>query len=214
MARTIKDVLNDSNPNSLPNAMQALPAGNAMALGTAYVRGAVATNKLTLPEGAKAAQATRVFAIAGTSTGYKLVAKQEATPAAGSCAINATGDIVFASADGVTSAEAYYMPLEGKVVTEALPVVGSVATIPQGCAGAILLEASVTSGVTLGAKAVQPKGTASASGQAELALNGLTIVFNSADVVAGMCLVKYVQIPGIGTAAPSVSQNLASEASY
>ena len=185
MPRTLRQALDAANPNSLPNAAQGLPLGRAMSVLPVFVKGTVTANVLTLPDNAKAAQILRAYGTAG-STGNKTVAAPEAAPGAGTCAVDQTGNIVFG--DAVTAAEVYYLPYEGDVVEETLAVAGSVATVPGSGVAALLISATVTTGLIPGAKIVDDRATAPATLHAALNVAGTGFAFNASDVVAGFAL--------------------------
>lgn len=215
MSRSIKDVLNESNPNKLPNAMQALPAGNAFGLLPRYARVAVVSNVATLPEDAKAAQILSAFVVAGTLTGQLTVVKQGTTPTTGNVAVNVAGNIAFASADVVTSADIWYVPIEGTIYEDEIVVASSSAVLPFGRAGIQLLSANILAGLSLGTKTILARGATPSAGQVALNLAGTSVVFNASDVVAGRVRVRYVSAPGIGTNTPkSINASLSTQVDY
>ena len=69
MARTIRTVLNEGNPNKVASAMQAMRFGEAMGLVPRTFRGTVTSNVLVLPPEAKAVVVLSCFVSAGTVNG-------------------------------------------------------------------------------------------------------------------------------------------------
>ena len=199
MSRTLKTVLDEANPNKEPSAFQIAKAGSALGVVGAFVTGTVTSNKLTLPTGQKALQVLSAFSRVGTLTGYLTPIATETTPTTGQVAVNANGDIVFAVADAVTSAEVVYQPVEGEIYTDSVAVVASSATLLQSRRALKILSVSVVTGVIPGAKTVVARGTAApTAGNVALNAAGAAVVFNAADVVAGTALITYIATPGVG----------------
>jgi hypothetical protein len=212
MARALATVLDESNPNKIPSALQSAKAGAAMRLTPAFREGTVAAHTLTLPETAKAGHVMRAFARTGAAPGYKTeTAPETAAPGVGLCAVTPTGNILFNAADAVTAAEVVYEPLEGEVLQDTVPVTASVATLAQSRRAVILLSVNVTAGLVLGLKTVNARGTAApAATNAALSNAGNTVVFNAADVVTGTATVRYIAVPGAGNGSTaSLSNRLA-----
>lgn len=204
MSRPLSDALNESNPNKLPNAGHDAMLGSALQKNPAqFGTFAVASNIAVLPTSAKAAQALSVFSRAGTLTGYLEVVAEETTPTTGQCSVNASGDIRFASADAVTSAEITWSPCEGDVITETMAIASSAGTFLQSRRARKLLSATVVTGVTPGAKAILPRGSASTAASVSINAAGTGLVWNSADVVAGTATISYIATPGQGTGVAS-----------
>lgn len=198
MARTLRAVLDEANPNKLPAASQDLRLGSALRGMNAYAQGALTDNVLVLPEEAKAAQVLVAFARAGTFTGYLTAIAPGGTPATGQVAVTQTGDLAFAAIDAITDVEAFYAPLEGEVFEEELAVIGDAITLPQDRGALVLLSATGTAGTATGAKAVQDRGAAPAAGQTALDATGRTIAFAAADALT-RATVRYVARPGSGS---------------
>ena len=212
MARTIKDVLNESNPNKLPSGAQIAQLGSALALEPIFVDSAVVANTIALPSAAKAKLGLAAFASAGGATG-PLAYVAGGAPVAGEFSVSASGDIVFAAADAVTRAEVSYLPFEGELITESVFVAASSAALPSGRKAVLLVSASVISGVIPGAKIVVDRGSAPAAGEVAINAAGSAIAFNAADVVAGQASLTYVITPGSGGTS-SLSSRLAEQADF
>jgi hypothetical protein len=212
MARTIKDVLDEANPNKLPSGAQIAKLGSALSLEPAFIDAGVTANAIALPSAAKAALGLAAFASAGGATG-PLAYVAGGAPVAGEFSVSASGDIVFAAADAVTRAEVLYLPIEGEVITESVFVAASSAALPSGRKAVLLLSASVVSGIIPGAKTVVARGGAPAAGEAAINAAGTAIAFNAADVVAGSCELTYVVTPGSGGTS-SLNSRLAEQADF
>lgn len=198
MSRTLKAIFNEANPNKIANASKELPLGEALKTSPKYYRGAVVSNVLVLPEDARAVQILRANSLAGTLTGNMAPQAPGATPTTGQSAVNATGNVAFASADAVTSAEVWYVPLEGDIVEEVVAVVSDVATLSQGRAAVLLLAYTSLAGTPLGAFTVVNRGATPSTTQAALSALGTTVVGASADTVT-QARIRYVVAPGVGT---------------
>lgn len=200
MSRPLSDALNESNPNKLPNAGHDALLGSALQKNPAqFGTFAVASDIATLPDGAKAAQVLSVFVRAGGATGYFVAAPEETTPAAGEFAVNAMGDVEFAAADAVTSAEIVWVPCEGDVITETMQVTASAGTFLQSRRARKLLSVTVDVGVSTGAKGINPRGSAAAAGLVAINTAGTGLVFDAADVVDGSATISYIATPSQGT---------------
>lgn len=213
MSRSLRTILNESNPNKLASACEVLPAGDAMGLLDKTVSGAVTSNVMTLPNNAKCAAVLRAFATAGTTTGF-MTPIPTGAPATTQVGVTPTGDIIFnAATDAVTAAEVKYSPLEGPVISDLIQVASSAGTLNQSRKAHVLISAVVVTGVAPGAVATcDARGTASpASGHYALQLNGTQVKFNAAQVVTGTVLVTYVAQPGSGTTPAAVGANLDAE---
>lgn len=212
MARTEKNALNEANPNRLPSAAQFLPLGNALALLPRTVSGAVTANILALPEEARALVGLWAYATAGTAAGEKAYVIGGA-PAAGEFSITPEGNLIFNGTDAITAAQVAYIAIEGEVYEETAQVVGSSAALSSGRVSALLLEAEVVTGLVPGAKAVQPRGTAAAAGEAELNDLGTAVTFDATDVVAGTARLRYVIFPGTG-GTPNTGANMLADVQF
>jgi hypothetical protein len=217
MARDLEAVLDEANPNKLPTAAQVVRLGSGMGQIVAFREGAVALDVMQLPDTAKCALPLRVFRRTGGATGYCTVVAPETVPAAGQVSVTAVGDLLFAAADAVTAAEAYYEPVEGEFFEDEVTVgAGSIATLAQARRGVLLREAEVLVGVIPGVKLVVGRGTAPAAGQAALSAAGGTVAFNAADAVAGdRVRLRYIATPGVGNGpAASLSGRLDSDVEF
>jgi hypothetical protein len=215
MSRSVRAVLNESNPSLVAMAEQVLPLGDAMALIPRTIFSAVTSNVIVLPNIAKARAVLKCFVRAGTLTGYLTPISSEATPTTGQVGVSQTGDIEFASADAVTSAEVTYEPIEGDVVVETISVVAGtgVGTLLASKNALLLISATVLTGTTLGAKIVDDRAaSAPATGHAKLNLLGQA-TFAVADAVT-QASVTYIATPGIGAADPSVGTQLDSQVEF
>lgn len=211
MARTIKDVLNESNPNKLPSGAQIAKLGSALALEPIFVDSAVSGDTIVLPNAAKARILIGAFASAGGATGP--LTPTGGTPVAGEVAISPSGDIIFAAADAITQAEVSYIAFEGEVITESVTVVASSAALPSGRKALCLVSASILVGIATGAKTVIARGSAPAAGEASISADGTAVDFNAADVLAGSCSVTYVITPGSGGTS-SLTSRLSQQADF
>lgn len=203
MARSLRSIMDEGEQGKMGNASQFGRAGTRAAM-IARVTGQVAavTNVIVLPDNQKAVTVIAAFSTAGTLTGR--LTPVIGVPATTQVSVNSAGNIVFAAADAVTSAEVVYQAVEGDVIEETIQVVASVGTLLSGRGAAVLISASVTAGVVLGAVTPSPRGAAAATGEARINTVGTGIAFNAAQVVTGTALVKYVATPGLGSARPSL----------
>jgi len=196
---TVREGLNNGNPNSIPHLLQMAGAGEALALIPRTVRGAVASHKLTLPEKAKAARVLIAYGM-GTTSGYKsaLAAGSSAAPATGEVTVNAQGDIVFATADAITSATVTYVAVEGEVFEETVDVVANEGVLLGTRRATLLLGATRTAGGALGACTIVQRPGVPAAGQAAIgAADDSKVAFAAADAVT-RATVRYLAVPGIG----------------
>ncbi len=196
MSRTLKQVINDANPNVFPDAARAVKLGTHLSGASAQVRAVVASDITDLPEGLSAAVILSAYATVGTVTGALAVVA--AAPATGECAINPKGDIIFAAADAVTEAELVFIPVTGDVIEEELPLSATgLGTFGGTRKGKLLLSAEVTEGGGTGDKTIVARGAAPAAGAAALTVNGLGVQFNIASA-SGKALVRYIASPAAG----------------
>lgn len=215
MSRTVQTVLDESNPNKAPDALHGVKVGTALAVVPRYVQATVASHTLTLPNTAKCAAVMAAYSMAGTLTG-RLTPVIGSTVATGEVGISVTGNVLFASADAVTSAEVIYMPQEGDTVTESIPVSSAGVGTPLASKTAvILISANLTTGSSTGAKTVVARGGSPSAGQACVSNTGL-ISFNATDAGAsgGLATVTYVVRPGSGESTESLANRLAASVDY
>lgn len=195
MTRALLTVLDETNPNKLADAMKELPVGRAFNLAPKFYRGAVASNVLVLPAGAKAIGIIYALATAGTTAGYQDILPTSATLATGQCKVDAKGDIVFFATDAVTAAEVSYVTVEGDLVTRDITVVPGtgIGVLPD--TGIVLLSATSLTGTLVAAMTVLSRtATAPATGNARLDLNGTQVRFAVADAVT-TARVTYLKVP-------------------
>lgn len=191
--RSLKAVMNSSNPNHVADAMRTLKFGNYMQAIPAQMRVAVASNVTSLPDGLNAAAALRVYATKGTATG--LFTQVASGPATTQFAIGPTGQIVFAGADAVTEAEIVVVPHAGDLVEEVVSINGSgVGTLGAGKVAKIILEAEVLSGAASGTKTIIAREGSPSAGEAALNDDGTEAVFNVA-AASVTARVKYIASP-------------------
>lgn len=200
MSRSLKSVLNESNPNKLASATQGVLLGSALAAAPMTAKGTVTSHVMVLPETAKAAFVLQAYSRAGTLKGYlKPELQVGGAVATTEVGVNGNGDILFATADAVTDAEVIYVPVQGEIIEDLVTVAASVGTLNGSRKGALLLSVEVLSGIVLGTKIKDIRGTAApASGHVALSDVGTTVLFNAADVVAGTARVRYIAQPGEG----------------
>jgi len=201
MPRSLKDILNTGDQNKLGAVAKIGRVGDLLAMGARRVRGTVTSHVLTLPDYARAEQILSAFAIAGTLTG-ELTPIRRGTVATTQAAINATGSVVFATADAVTEAEVVYIPTEGDIVEETIIVASDVGALLNRKSHR-LLEVTALEGTPLGAFTVVGRGATPTTTQAALSLGGDTVVFASADTVT-KARVRYIASPGIGLSRPAL----------
>lgn len=207
---TVKELLNQANPNNVSELMQRLPAGNAFAQGPQFARGPVTGNVLVLPESAKARAVTACYVSAGTETGEFSPVAKGTTPATGEVSINSAGNIQFLAADAVSEAEVHYIPVEGAIREVELGVASNVATLPGGTGAVQLLEVESLAGTLTGTLAIAGRAATPTTGQAASDLAGTGVAFAAADAVT-RARIKYVETPGLGNAPGSVLSALISD---
>lgn len=204
MARSLVDILNESNPNKSDVALQQARVGSLLALGPIFIKAAVATGILTLPENARAAAILSAFATAGTTLGPKNIVVPAATasgvPATTNVTISPTGHISFnVATDALTAAEVLYIPEEGEIFEEIVPVVSNAATPLAGRNVKRLLEATLLAGTVTGTGIVDQRGfTVATTLHVAASATGAAVNFLSGDAVTS-ARIKYIATPGIGT---------------
>jgi len=203
--RSLRNILDEGNPNKMPSGAQLARLGSAVALVPRRIRAAVVANTLALPDNAKAEAILNGFVVAGGTTG-PVTPVLGAAPATTEVGISLTGDIVFQATDAVTEAEVVYLAQEGDVVEEMLVVAADSASLASGRKAIRLLEAESLEGTTVGALAVEARGAAPGAGEASQDLDGAVVSFNAGDAVT-RARVKYIALPGAGTKA-AIGTNL------
>ncbi len=211
MSRSLKTILSEANPSKMGSAFRDLDAGTAFNLIPKFIKAAVVSNIMVLPEDAKAAVVLGAFRTVGTVTGAATPILTSATLATNQVKANALGNIEFFGTDAVTEAEVYYYTYDGIVEERSIDVVPGtgVGLLGTGIASAQLISASVTAGTLLGAKTVLARtSTAPATTNVVLNLPGTAVIFAIADAVT-KALVRYVRLPTL-----TVAQRLAQQLTY
>jgi len=189
MPRTLRDALNEANPNHVPDGLQRLPAGEAFGLIPRTEVVSIVSNVATL-----SVPALRLISVYGqTAAAYATIVAPEATPAAGEATVNAKGQLAYTVANQV--AEVTYIPVEGTIVTEVVQVAASVGSFLGGKKSQKVLSVEVVTGLVLGAKGVLARAATATSGNVSLRADGSGVSFNAADVVTGTARVTYVATP-------------------
>lgn len=198
MTRSLLTVLEEANPNKLPDAFRRLRIGTALGLvaRTARVTVVAGTGIGALPEGAKAVAIVRCFVSFGGVTGFFTPLATSAAPATTQVGVSPLGDLRFLIADAVTEAEVTYFAAEGGpgvVYTDDIVVASNSGILPGGRKARILLSATDITGGGSVAKTVVARGGAVAAGQANIFTDPTTIVFGDAGVTKAR--VRYVAFP-------------------
>lgn len=211
MSRTLQAVLNESNPNKVALAGQQMKMGDALSMGLAvFVTGSVSSNRLVLPEGRKAAAVIACYVRAGGVTGYFTPVAPTAVLATTQVTIYPNGDLEFLGADAVTSVEVVYVPVDGTIYEESVPVAANVGTFLQSKRARTILSVTATAGGSTGAKTLLDRAAAPAAGQASLRLDGTGVTFAGADAVT-QATIRYIATPGVGVAPDSIAERLDTE---
>ncbi|MEE9532843.1 MAG: hypothetical protein V3W06_00360, partial [Acidimicrobiia bacterium] len=178
MSRRLRDAGDAGNQNSIGQFNELAKIGTALGLLKRFVSGAVVTNVMVLPDDAKAGAIVSAYATVGTVTG--VLTPVLGAPATTQVSITANGDIVFQATDAVTAAEVTYTTPEGQLITELITVTASVGTLLAGKSAALLVSASVVTGVVPGALTVDFRGLVPATGEVVIDDTGVLINFNAA----------------------------------
>lgn len=199
MARSLRSLLNEANPNKLPTAAQQLRLGNALGLVPRFIRAATVAHIIVLPEAAKAVRVLDCWVTAGTVNGqFSPSYDPDGVPATTTCTVNPAGNLAFLAADAVTEAEVVYLAREGTVFEDVVAVVSNSGAFLQSRKGVQLLEVEALVGTTVGVKALTAvRGATPGAGIAALNLLGTAVVFAAADAVT-RARVKYIATPGVG----------------
>jgi hypothetical protein len=207
--RVLKQAANEANPNKLPQVFRDR-AGDLMAGSLRYFRGAVASDILTLPDGAKAAALANGFRVAATTTGAINVVGEEEALTAGDARITPDGNIEFFTTDAATEAEVWYFaygmdPITVDIVVD--PATGLGALNPYE--GVRLLAANALTGTVTGVAAIVARDDAQPL-TAECRLNddGANVEFLIADAVESARL-TFIARPGFGPQADTVAAQMA-----
>lgn len=202
--RSLRDILNEANPNKTDTGLQLARAGSLLARVPRFIKAAVATGILSLPENARASAILAARVTAGTTLGPKNVvvpaASASGVPATTNVTTSPEGHISFnVATDAPTEAEVEYLPEEGDVVEEVIVVVPGtgVGTPLSSRKARRLLEATALVGTVTGACVVDQRGFTVATTKHAAAKEDGTIQFLAADAVSS-ARVKYIAIPGVG----------------
>ena len=206
MSRTLRAGLNESNPNHIDIFTQEARFGDFLARMPRFRRVAVVNNKIVLPDDAKAEQVLNCYVTAGTVSG-RFSPVYDSTPATTQVSTDAVGDIVFLSTDAVTEAEITYLPFEGELVEETVPVVSNLASASASRRILCAVRAEALAGTVVGVKALQDRAATPSTGQAAQNKLGTGVLFATADAVT-LAKIKYIACPGIGSALPALGVNL------
>lgn len=209
MARSLKAILNEANPNKLPTGAQQAKLGSMLGLVPRSIRATVVSHKIVLPDAAKAVAVLQAFSIAGTLTGALTPVKDGAV-ATGQVGMDAMGNILFATADAVTQADVVYLAQEGQVFEDFVPVTANVGTPLGGRAVQKLLEAESLAGTLTGVLTPIARGGTVATGQAASSLSGTGVNFFAANAVT-KARIKYIAVPGVGSTGAALGTELDSE---
>jgi len=193
--RTLRDALNDANPNHVGDGLMALPAGEAFTL-------LPRTEVLTATAGVALPSVPALLVLSAfdrTNGAYLTQAAPEVAAGAGQVSVLADGSISVDPA--CLSAEVVYVADEGTRVTEVLQVVASAATFLAGKTSAKVLSAVVLAGIALGPKGTSIRANTPAPGFVALTTNGDGIILAAADVVTGSVSVTYMARPSQSVAA-------------
>lgn len=198
MARSLKTILDSGDANKLGAVAQVGRVGTMLSLLPRLYAGAVASHVLVLPVPALALLAVR--STAGTDIGEHTILNVTGTSASvgdGEAALDAKGDVVFDADDVVTAAEVLYVPAEGDLIEEVIPVASHSGTLLMSRKGVILREVEALVGSSTGVKTVVARGSSPSAGEAALGNTGATVAFNASDAVTS-ARVKYIALPGVG----------------
>lgn len=199
MARTLKSVFQDADPNKVADAMRLAKAGQLLQQATVQVRAAVTSHITALPEGLRAMSLLYAYATAGTVTGLMTVVAGGA-PTTGQVSLTLNGQVIFATADAVTEAELVFAPYAGDIVDEVLNLSGAgLGTLGGGRAAKLLISAEVLTGAAAGLKTNIARGGSPSAAQACLTVSGRGVQFNAA-AASVQARVRYIQSAAPGSA--------------
>lgn len=211
MTASPKQLLDMGNPNNVADAMSKADVGSGLALMTRTRRLTVASNIAVLPSDSKAVAILACFVEAGTLTGWFTPVKPQLAPSTGNVAVNASGDIEFASADAVTMAEVVYIAAEGDIITETVDVAANVGTLLGSRRAMFLISTvAVAGGLAAGTTGLVKGRAASVTNTTRfccLNLAGTGVIFAATDAVT-RATITYVAMPGQGTAPPDFVNRL------
>lgn len=156
---------------------------------------------IVLPDYAKAAAIVRAVPRAATSIAELSISAHDVTPLSGACAVAPNGDIVVLAADSITDIDVTYIPEKLVVIEDIVDVATGIYTIPSKYTArgvALLMEAEVIAGTTLGKKIIlapTAAHTLPATTKACLGDNKTTILFNNSTDAVTKARVKYGVFP-------------------
>lgn len=219
---SLKNKLNDANPNGVADMLRVLKIGNVLRAGAAFLRKKVPAasayqlatlQAVVLADDAKAATVLRAYSRAGTVTGELTPVAYGATPTTGQVAVAPNGDIVVLAADAITSLDLTYQADKYDLAEITLPVATHVLTLTAAlqAAGVVaLLEAEALVGTSTGKKIVLVPGAgAPSAGQARLNVAKTTVTFAAADAVTSarvkVSVVAGTDVDALLTAAATLS---------
>lgn len=208
MSRSLRTLLNEANQNKISPAMSQARMGDFLGRAARTIRVAAASNKITLPLDARADVILACYVTAGTVSG-RFTPVYDSTPATTQVSTDAVGNIVFLSTDAVTEAEVTYVPFEGNVIEEIVPVTTNLATPSASRRILCALEAEALAGTVIGVKTLDDRATA-APATLHAAQNklGTGILFNAATDVVLSARIKYIATPGFGDQPDPLGTNL------
>lgn len=208
MARTLKTILNEGNPNKLGAAAQASRLGTLLGVTRYFARLTPVSNVITPPDGARplnAAAVLQAFAAVGTVTGA--LTPVSAAPATTEIQVRPNGTLALFATDAVTAVDLEWFAVEGDVVEEVVQVVSNVGTLLQSRAARQLLEVEALTGTVAGPKGVLARGAAATTTNCALNVAATGVAFFAADAVTS-ARVKYIATPGVGSALPGTAISL------
>lgn len=213
---TVQEEYNRGNANTAADMNRLAHLGDGLAQNSPRSESLVVAAHLAVPSH-PARQILRCRATVGGTTGICTPADPETTPAVTQCVVDELGRIEFAAADAVTACEVTYVPVEGDLVTETIPVTaGGVGTLLQDRSAISLVSANLLApAATPGVKTQVARGTAvPGAGSCAIQDVGTTINFVAAEAgVACTAVVSYYAFPGVG-ASTTATMGLRLEAAY
>jgi hypothetical protein len=194
MALSLQDVLNQANPNTLPDGFRLTKVGDALrSLPTSLYNQVPALapgeqpatlSVVKLPNGGKAASIVAAYARGATAPGPLTVAAYP--PGAGNISVAPNGDICVLTADAITNLDFQYIPAKADQWELEAPVAANVLTIPANLVARgvlLVVEAEALVATAGGMKTVRAPATVVAAGEAALDDVKETVNFFAADAV-------------------------------
>jgi hypothetical protein len=198
MSETIKQSLNRADLNTLADQLRTLAFGDIVAsLPTTLRQSAAAvgsfvdpaTNFVVSAQDADTPACAVLYASAraGAGTpGVLTIVAYGSVPAAGEICVAPNGQLVTATADAWTDLDVVFVPEKGTIVEVTANVSANTLTLPTNVTtvgACTLMECTVLTGGSVGAKFVELPGTAPAAGSAALNAAKTTVAFNAGDAV-------------------------------